>query len=172
MEKNDQGTSERAINRALVNVALRWAVDPQQAHHNPVFWRDGYLNYYDPTSHREEVFTYLKGRGILSDGYNGASKLNSGLDELDEVADADYQRGVDLDVVVGLLVAQLVYQHGELYPSSKESGSDVIVWSERTAAILEHLCKLGYVGPAKLNARRDYRWTEKAESMLRRHHLL
>lgn len=166
--EKDQNTSERAINRALMHVALAWGFDPEQVRHNPVFWHGGSLNYYDPVSHREQVFEYLKDRGILSSGFNGAYKLNCTLDELNAAADSDYDRGVDFGIVVGLLVSQLYYQHSEL-----EEPSQLVTPSSRSVEILEHLSYLGYLTSIQAdNNDRGYRWTNKAEPMLKAQHLL
>jgi hypothetical protein len=167
MIETDQSSSEKAINRALVNVSLKWGVDPELARHNPVFWHEGSLNYHDPVSHREAVFGYLKSRGILGDGLNGAFKLNYGLDELDQAANADFDKGVDIDVVIGLLVSQLFYQYGELgEPDS------LIKPSLRTVEILEHLKRLGYLERSESDDEHGFRWADRAEPMLKAHYLL
>ena len=129
MKSAEQSASERAINRALIDAALKWGVDPERATHNPVFWHDGFLNYYDHTSHREEVFLYLDERGILEPGFKGAYKLNYSLNELTDAADADYERGIDIDIVVGLLASQLLYEHGEFIRFHPNGGGPVVGWS-------------------------------------------
>lgn len=167
MVKTDQSTSERAINRALINVTLKWGVDPERARHNPVFSHTGALHYYDPTSHREEVFEYLKSRDILRDGFNGAFKLEYSLDELDQVADTDFGKGIDVEIVVGLLVSQLYYQHGVIGEPDR-----IIKPSLRLVEIFEHLSHLGYVERADSDDERGFRWTDSAEPMLKTHYLL
>lgn len=165
--------SRRAINRALLDVALKWGVDPERAHHNPVFWHDGALHYYDPVSHREEVFAYLKERGILSDGFNGAFKLNYHLDELDKAADADFEQAIDLEVVVSLLVAQLFYGHGELRCHDQQSDDRRVHHCEKLTDLVEHLRNLGFVERVEAeNSAQIYRWTEVAVPILRARYML
>lgn len=162
MVEMDLSNSKRAINRALMHVTLEWGVNPETAHHNPVFWHNGSLNYHDSASHRKEVFGYLKTRGILGDGFNGAFKLNYGLNELDQAADVDFARGIDLDVVIGLLVSQLYYQHCEL----AEFGQLIEVTS-RVVEIIGHLSQLEYVERTVSDGGHAFRWTGRAEPMLK-----
>ncbi|MCW2362431.1 MULTISPECIES: hypothetical protein [Sphingobium] len=171
MTRTDRDDAVQRINRALFDVALKWGVDPNKATHSPVFWHDGSLNYYDHRSHREAVFRYLKGRGVLGDGHIRAFKLMCDFDDIDQAADADYCRGVDVDEVVSFLVMQLIYQFGELFPLNADLNPQIVMWSERTSAIIDDLRELGYV--ERVPSAEGYvdRWTKMANPAMRASYL-
>lgn len=170
MKDDDRNDSARAINRALLDATLKWGVNPNRATHNPVFWHDGSLNYCDHISHREEALIYLNERGVLEPGFNGAYRLTCSLDELHAAADADYERGIDIDVVFGLLATQLEYQHS-CFLKVTERGV-VVEGSERTSEILENLAKLGYIEQRRGDIGGEYELTRKGEAILRARYML
>ncbi|NML88034.1 hypothetical protein HHL26_02980 [Sphingobium sp. TB-6] len=157
----------------MLRVTLVWGVDLDNAKSNPVFWHDGALNYISPMSHDEAVFDYLRGRGLMSEGHNHAHRLEFLFDKLDEVADADFTRGLDFEEVLGFLVMQLAYrfnylslsQHGEfrLQTGNDERDNEV-------NALLRQISALGYLEEvSQQSAASAYRWTNKAAPMLKKY---
>jgi len=166
-----QQQHQKAIYRGLLRVALVWGVDLDNAKSNPVFWHNGALNYVSPMSHDEAVFDFLRNRGLMSEGHNHAHRLEFSFGELNDVADADFAKGLDFEEILGLLVMQLAYRfnylnlspHGE---SRWRNGNDER--DNEVNALLRHISVLGYLEEMpQQSAASGYRWTKKAAPMLK-----
>lgn len=159
--------AQRAINRAFVNVALKWGVDPTKALHNPVFWHDGALHYYNPISHKEESYSYLRERGLLVEGFNGSFRLNCPFEDLDRIANEDFDAGIDISLVAGLLISELFYEWHELI-----SQCEGVRWSELSSEIIENFQIIGLVESiAHASGEVSYQWSNAAIPILQKQYL-
>jgi len=174
----------KALHRSLVRAALSWNVDPENATHNPVFMRDGALNYISHESTREATYSFLRQTGVLEEGFNGAHRLTVPLDKIDFAADATFDKGVDTDRVVEILIGLLWYEFGSLgtsygnYPDIQMS-SDPRATSvhfpgeaEEMVSVMQNLLILGYVQATQSSgALPGFQWTPEALPILKRLYL-
>jgi hypothetical protein len=122
-------------------------------------------------SHDEAVFDFLRSRRLMSEGHNHAHRLEFSFDKLDDVADADFAKGLDFEEILGFLVMQLAYRfnylslspHGE---SHLRTGNDER--DNEANTLLRHISALGYLEElSQQSAPSSYRWTKKAAPMLK-----
>jgi hypothetical protein len=171
----------RALNRSLARAALSWNVDPQTATHNPVFVRDGELNYYYTTSMRRQVSSFLRETGVLQPGFNGADRLAVPLDQIDGAADAAFERWIDeermIEALIGLLEEEFCsfgWNH-ETFPDIKLTPNPR-VWSlnfpderEEVMSVMKNLQILGYVQVAEVGKEPPrLQWAPLAVPILKR----
>ena len=185
---SDLREAAKRVHRGFVRAALAWGVNPDNATLNPIFIRDGLLNYCSDMSHEQEAHRYLRDKGVLEEGFNRAHRLPVPLDRIDEIADAAFERGCDLDMVVQLTLSLLQYLYpvfggpaGYLsfvldvsppsLPSSHYQRSAPV---DEMRALAEDLHLLGYVTivPPEGGVPEHYLWTAKSAPLLKRAHLL
>ena len=165
--------AKKAIYRGVVHAAVVWGVDRERATRNPVFWRDGALNYVSHLSHDEDVFAFLRRRGIMSEGFNNAHRLNFTFEQLDDALDTDFSRGIDFEVVLGLMLLQLADRWGFL-GFSPDAGPYFLKgtqqWATEVREIFCHLAEMGYL--TRISAQTSesrYQWTPKAAPVVKKY---
>lgn len=175
---HDALEAAKALNRSLVRAALSWNVDPGKATHNPVFMRDGRLNYLAADSMRRATYRFLKEIGVLEGGFNGAHRLTVPLDHIDQAADAAFDNGLDTERMIEMLVGLLCYEFGSLcgtFPDDQMStnprakSANFPDESEEMVSVMHNLEVLGYVQRSQNDAGRpDFQWTPEAHPILKR----
>lgn len=174
----------KALHRSLVRAALSWNVDPAKAIHNPVFMRDGALNYYSSMSTREATYLFLRETGVLEEGFNGAKRLTVPLDKIDFAADAAFSKGIDADRIVEILVGLLFDEFGsfewsfETLPNIQMSSNPRATSinfpdeAEEMVSVLQNLQILGYVQATETKGgQSEFQWAPNALPILQRLYL-
>ena len=171
MRRAELQDAERAIYRGVAHAALVWDVDRASATHNPVFWRDGALNYLSPNSADQKVFAFLRQRRIMTEGFNHANRLNFSFEQLDEALDLDYASGIDFQSVLGLLFIQ--FEWWGFFSFGPQAGPHFIEHTRQHAtevrAIFSHLAALGYLTGGEQSSEPQYRWTPQAVPIVKQH---
>lgn len=173
----------KALHRSLVRAALSWNVDPATATHNPVFMRDGALNYISHHSMWEATYSFLRESGILEEGYNGAERLTVPLDKIDFAADAAFDAGIDTARIVEILVGILLdgfssfSWKNETFPTIQISpprakSINFPDEAEEIASIIQNLQILGYVRAIETKGEPEFQWTPDALPILKRLNLI
>lgn len=169
----------KALHRSLVRAALSWNVDPATATHNPVFMRDGALNYISDSSTWQAVYSFLRETGILEEGYNGADRLTVTLDKIDCAADCAFATGINTARIVEILFGLLFDGFGSL---RWKSGPFLIIQisppratsinfpdeAEEIASIMQNLQILGYVRAIETEGEPEFQCTSDALPILKR----
>jgi hypothetical protein len=171
----------RALHRSLARAALSWNVDPKTATHNPVFVKNGKLNYYYTTSMRRKVSSFLRETGVLQPGFNGADRLAVPLDQIDGAADAAFERGIDIESMVEALMGLLEEEFGsfgwnhatfpeiELSPDPRARSLHFPDEREEVLSVLQNLQILGYVQVAEVGSEPPrFQWAPLALPILKR----
>lgn len=171
----------KALYRILVRAALSWNVDPKRATHNPVFIKDGALNYYTPSSAWEHTYSFLRETGVLEQGFSGAHRLPVPLDEIDSAADAAFARGIATESIIEALIDLLYhefhsfYWKGQMFPECKLSPHPKAVSlyfpneADEVFSVIQNLQILGYVQVMQsAEEPSKFRWTTEAFPILGR----
>ena len=181
--QDELSEAAKALFRSLVRAALSWNVDPATATHNPVFMRDGALNYLSHNSAGQETHAFLQETGVLEPGFNGAYRLTVALDEIDFAADAAFAKGIDTDRIVEILVGLLF----DIYRSFKWVSEPVLSIkisppystslyfpdeAEEIGLVMQNLQTLGYVANQKDRNLKTFQWTKSALPMLKRLYMI
>ena len=175
----------RELLRSLARAVLSWNVDPENAVHNPVFMRDGVLNYYSPGSDTRETHLFLMRIGILGEGYNGAFRLTVPLSQIDEASDCAFDSGLEEEQIVEELIGflwavhTLIYTPDGAYPSVK-IGEHPPLKSlyfpdsrEEMVSVIRNLQILGYLRQVpREDTSVDYEWRSKALPLLKRRYMV
>jgi hypothetical protein len=174
----------KALHRSLVRAALSWNVDPENATHNPVFMRDGRLNYYATMTTREQTYSFLRENGVLEEGFNGTDRLTVPLDQIDQAADAAFDKGVATERVVETLIGLLWNEFGSLYtrdgthldiqmsPNPRATSLNFPDEAEEMVSVMHNLQVLGYVQATQIGGDPPgFQWTPEALPILRRLYL-
>jgi hypothetical protein len=174
----------KALHRSLVRAALSWNVDPEKATHNPVFMRDGRLNYVGTATTREETYSFLRENGVLGEGFNGAHRLIVPLDQIDRAADTAFDKGIATERVIERLIGLLSYEFGSLHTSHgtfpdiqmpPNPGSTSLNFpdeAEEMVSVMHNLELLGYVRATQISeGHSGFQWTPEALPILTRLYL-
>jgi hypothetical protein len=164
--------AKKLIYRGVAHAGLVWGVDREKAIHNPVFWLDDALHYCSPLSNDDELFDFLSERGIMTISSRGVYRLNHTFEKLDEALDHDFSRGIDFEMVVGLLFSQLLDRWAFLNLPGPDAGPTFLNSTEKfeteVIMIFVALADLGYLQQViSRSSRPQFRWTRQAASLMK-----
>lgn len=173
MHSQNYDAAKKVVYRTMARAALVWGVDRNNARQNPVFWHDGSLNYCILLSEFEYVYAFLKTRGIMSEGFNRANRLNFTFEQLDQALDDDFNRGIDFEEIINLMfdqlwgfwgIIRLNHIAGPYVPKEIEGHSGDII------EFFNSFSELGYVSKSTNHSGNfEYHWTDSGKNLVKKH---